>query len=157
MSNKKNLGALDFDVMVGDRMIHVEKMTATISDNRQHVKTRGVPDGYVDGDVDCKGDIEVDTNNFNLLVEVAKSSGSWREMPPADIVYVGETTSSKHRVELFGCVLNISDLLDNDAKDGSKTTHKVTFEVTSPDFVRINGVPYLSEKNTRDLTSNAVQ
>lgn len=154
MSNKKNLGALDFDVMVGDRLIHVEKMTATISDNRQHVKTRGVPDGYVDGDVECKGDIEVDTNNFNLLVEVAKAAGSWRDMPPSDIIYVGKTADASHRVELFGCVLNVSDLLDNDGKGGAKTTHKIPFEVTSSDFIRINGVPYLSAKDTRDLLSN---
>jgi len=153
---KKQLGALDFDVMIGDLLVHVEKMTATISDNRAHVKTHGMPDGYVDGDVECKGDIELDTNNFNLLVEVAKGAGSWRDMPTADIIYVGKTTSAQHRVELFGCLLNVSDLLDNDAKGGSKTTHKVPFEVTSPDFVRINGVPYLSPSNTRDLTSNAV-
>jgi hypothetical protein len=151
MSGKKNLGALDFDVMVGDRLLHVEKMTASISDNRQHVKTRGVPDGYVDGDVECKGDLELDTNNFNLLVEVAKGAGSWRDMPAVNIIYVGKTTAAQHRVELFGCVLNVSDLLDNDAKGGSKTTHKIPFEVTSSDFVRINGVPYLAAKDTRDL------
>ena len=30
-----------------------------------------------------------------------------------------------------------------DPKGGEKTKHKVPFEVTSPDFIRINGVPYL--------------
>jgi hypothetical protein len=33
--------------------------------------------------------------------------------------------------------------LDIDPKGGQKSTHKVPFDVTSPDFIRINGVPYL--------------
>ncbi|CAM3555412.1 Putative phage gene (fragment) [Xenorhabdus nematophila F1] len=30
-------------------------------------------------------------------------------------------------------------------------THKVKFVVTSPDFVRINGIPYLEAELTRNL------
>lgn len=147
----KHLSALDFDIMVGDLLIHVENMTATITDNRQAVMTRGVPNGYVDGDVACAGDIEVDTKNFNLLTEVAKAAGSFREMPVFDIIYMGKNISETHKQELFGCLLNISDLINNDAKGGEKGRHKLAFQVTSPDFVRINGVPYLSANDIRDL------
>ncbi|MEE6052811.1 DUF2597 family protein, partial [Avibacterium paragallinarum] len=32
-----------------------------------------------------------------------------------------------------------------------KSTRKIKYFVTSPDFVRIDGVPYLSSYDTRDL------
>lgn len=149
--SSKRLSALNFDIMVGDILVHVETMSASISDNRQAVMTRGVPDGYVDGDVSCSGDIELDSKNFNLFTEVAKTNGSWRAMPTVDIIYTGKTVSENQKIELFGCLLNVSDLINNDAKGGEKARQKIAFTVTSPDFVRINGVPYLDADNTRDL------
>lgn len=150
MSNK-HLSAVDFDIMVGNILIHVEDMSAAISDNRQAVFTRGIPNGYVDGDVSCTGEIELDTKNFNLFIDVARNAGSFRDMPVFDIIYSGRNVSERHKQELFGCLINISDLLNNDAKGGEKSKHKLTFAVTSPDFVRINGVPYLAAKDVRDL------
>lgn len=147
----KHLGGADFDIMIGDLLVHVENMTATISDNRQAVMTRGVPNGYVDGDVSCSGDIELDTKNFNLVTEVARTYGSFREMPTFDIIYMGKNVSGQHKQELYGCLINVSDLLNNDSKGGEKLKHKLPFQVTSPDFVRINGVPYLSSDNVRDF------
>lgn len=147
----KHLSAQDFDIMVGNLLIHVENMSASISDNRQAVMTRGVPNGYVDGDVSCSGDIEIDTKNFNNFSEVARVAGSFRDIPPFDIIYSGKNVSSKHVVQLYGCVLTVSDLLSNDPKGGEKLKHKLAFTVSSPDFVRINGVPYLSAKDVRDL------
>ena len=47
--------------------------------------------------------------------------------------------------------LTISDLLDVDPKGGSKGVHKIKGFVTSPDFVHINGMPYLSADDTRHL------
>lgn len=149
--SQKRLGAQNFDIMVGNLLIHVDSMSASISDNRQAVFTRGIPDGYVDGDVSCTGDIEVDSKNFNLFVESARSSGSWRAMPTFDIIYSGQTVSDKQTIALYGCLLNVGDLLAHDQKGGDKSKHKVTFAVTSPDFVRINGVPYLDATDVRDL------
>ena len=54
-------------------------------------------------------------------------------------------------MEAFGCKLKVSSLLDIDPKGGSKTTHKVPFDVTSPDFIRINGVPYLDASEIEGL------
>lgn len=149
----KHLSAQDFDIMLGDIMVHVESMSATISDNRQAVMTRGVPNGYVDGDVSCSGELEIDSRNFNNVVAAAASFGSFRDIPPFPIIYqsVSAGNGDRQSIQLFGCVLTVSDLLGNDAKGGEKTKHKLTFTVSDPDFVRINGVPYLSAKDTRDL------
>ncbi|MCX4187170.1 phage protein [Methylophaga sp. OBS4] len=147
----KNLSGQNFDIMAGDTLIHVEAMTASITDNSKAVMSRGVPNGWVDGDAACSGEMELDSRNFNLLVDAAKAAGSWRGLEPFDIVTTGKALDQEQKVELFGCKVKVSDLLDIDPNGGEKTKHKVPFEVTSPDFVRINGVPYLSEDDTRDL------
>jgi hypothetical protein len=148
---QQHLSGQDFDVMAGDLLVHVEAMSATITDGRKAVQNGGVPNGFVNGDVSCAGEFEFDTKNFNILIEAAKSAGSFRELEPFDVVVNGKTLSDAQKIELFGCLPTISDLLNIDPKGGEKTKHKVPFEVTSPDFVRINGVPYLSETDTRNL------
>lgn len=147
----KRLSGQNFDIMAGDTLIHVEAVTATITDNRTAVKTRGVPNGYVDGDVACSLELELDSHNFNLLGEVAKGAGSWRGIEPFDVICSGKALDEEQKIELFGCLPTISDLLNVDPNGGEKTKHKVPCQVTSPDFVRINGVPYLSEDDTRNL------
>lgn len=149
MSN--HISGQDFDVMIGDIMVHVESMNASITDNRKAVQTRGIPNGFVNGDVACAGDIELDSANFQLIKDVAKSAGSFRELETFDIIAIAKNIDSEQKIELFGCLLNISDLLNIDSKGGEKTKHKLPFEVTSPDFVRIDGVSYLSENDVRDL------
>lgn len=151
MPAKNHLSGQDFDVMFGDTMIHVENMSASITDNRQAVQTRGIPNGWVNGDVACSGDLELDSANFKLLIDVARTAGSFREIKTIDIVCVGKTLDSEQKQEFFGCLLKISDLFSIDGKGGEKNKHKIAFEVTSPDFVRIDGVSYLSANNIRDL------
>lgn len=146
-----HISGQDFDVMIGDLIIHVETLSATITDNRKAVQSGGVPDGFVNGDVMCNGEVEVDAKNYNLIIESAKSAGSFRDLSPFDITAIAKTSDSEQKNELFGCLFKISDLLNIDSKGGEKTKHKLPFEVTSPDFVRINGVPYLSENDTRNL------
>ena len=140
-----------FSVMVGSLLINVESFNATISDNRKAVMENGVPNGYVDGDVSCSGEIEVDAKNFNLFVEAAKSAGSWRELDVFDINAVAKHKAEEQKHELFGCLVNVSDLISIDSNGDEKSKHKLPFEVTSPDFVRINGVPYLSADDTANL------
>lgn len=147
----KNLSGQNFDIMAGDTLIHVENMTASITDNRQAVKSGGVPNGYVDGDVSGSGELELDSRNFKLMGEVAKSAGSWRDIEPFDIITTGKAMDQELKLELFGCLIKISDLVDIDPNGGEKTKHKIPFDITSPDFVRIDGVPYLSENDTREL------
>jgi hypothetical protein len=54
-------------------------------------------------------------------------------------------------VETYGNKIILTDVLNIDPKGGAKSTKKLKYFVTSPDFVRINGVPYLSDEDTRDL------
>jgi hypothetical protein len=153
MSNKHgcHLSGQDFDIMFGDVMVHVENFSASITDNSKAVQTRGVPNGYVHGDAGCDGDMEVDTVNFQKIKDAAKAAGSFRKLPPFDIVCIGKNIDNEQKIELFGCLLLISDLFNLDSKGGEKNKHKIKFQVTSPDFVRIDGVPYLSEEDIRDL------
>ncbi|MGY1893547.1 phage protein, partial [Pseudomonas sp. SDT291_1_S447] len=70
--------------------------------------------------------------------------GSFRKLKPFDAVFFAKAGEDEElRVEAFGCKVKISSLLSIDPKGGEKTKHKVPFDVTSPDFIHINGVPYL--------------
>jgi hypothetical protein len=146
------IGGKNFDVNLGDSLVHVEAATLDITDNSTVAQTKGVPNGHVDGDVAAAGEIELDTTNFNLVIEQAKSAGSFRELEPFDIVFFAKAGEEELRIEAFGCKLRVSSLLSIDPKGGAKNTHKIPFDVTSPDFVKINGVPYLAAAEIEGLT-----
>lgn len=146
------IGGKNFDVNLGDSLVHVEAATLDITDNSTVAQTKGVPNGHVDGDVAATGEIELDTTNFNLVIEQAKSAGSFRELEPFDIVFFAKAGEEELRIEAFGCKLRVSSLLSIDPKGGAKNTHKIPFDVTSPDFVKINGVPYLAAAEIEGLT-----
>ncbi|HDS1696316.1 MULTISPECIES: DUF2597 family protein [Pseudomonas] len=145
------IGGKNFDITVGDLQIHVETVTLDITDNSAVAQTGGVPDGYVDGDVAASGELELDTTNFNLLIDAARAAGSFRQLEPFDSLFYAKTPTDEFRVEAFGCKPKISSLLNIDAKGGEKHKHKVPFDVTSPDFIRINGVPYLAAAEIEGL------
>ncbi|MDI2594337.1 DUF2597 family protein [Pseudomonas sp. 681] len=146
------IGGKNFDVNLGDLLIHVESCTLDITDNSATAQTRGVPDGYVDGDVAAAGELELDSTNFNLLIEAARTAGSFRKLEPFDSVFFAKAGDEELRIEAFGCKLKVSSLLSIDPKGGEKTKHKVPFDVTSPDFIRINGVPYLDASEIEGLS-----
>ncbi|EFA4162570.1 DUF2597 family protein, partial [Escherichia coli O174:H7] len=98
-----------------------------------------------------EGEIEMSTRSFNQLGEVAAQAGSWRDLPPMDFVFYANTGTEEIRVEAFGCELMLSGLLSIDTESADLTTHKIKYVVASPDFVRINGVPVLSENDVRGL------
>lgn len=145
------IGGKNFDINLGDLQVHIESCTLDITDNTATAQTRGVPNGSVDGDVAASGEFEFDTNNFNLLIEAARSAGSFRQLEPFDCVFFAKAGEEELRIEAFGCKLKVSSLLSVDPKGGEKSKHKVPFEVTSPDFVRINGVPYLAAEEIEGL------
>lgn len=146
------LGGKNFDVNLGDLLVHVEAASLDITDNSTTAQTKGVPNGWVDGDVAAAGEFEVDNTNFKLIVAQAKAAGSFRELEPFDIVFFGKVGDEECRIEAFGCKLRVSSLLSIDPKGGAKTTHKLPFDVTSPDFIKIDGVPYLSAAEIEGLT-----
>ncbi|WP_020411003.1 phage protein [Hahella ganghwensis] len=150
MSNQR-LSGKDIDVMIGDMLVHVEEVTLTIEDATSVTKTRGIPNGYVNGEVSASGDITVDTTNLQTILDAAKSAGSFRALEPFDQVFNGTTSGGELRIEAFGCKLRMADLLNANASGGEKLTHKLAYDVTDPDFVRINGVSYVDAKETENL------
>ncbi|WP_429134266.1 phage protein [Aeromonas hydrophila] len=147
----KRISGINFDTTLMGAMVHVEKATCSITDNTAAAQTRGIPDGHVDGDVAAELDFELDTKNFNVLIAAAKTAGSFRGMEPDDVLFYANSGSEQFKVEAFGVKLLASDLIDMDPKGGSKSVHKVKGLVTSPDFIHLNGVPYLSADDTRHL------
>ncbi len=138
---------------LGDYKLKASKVTLSITDNSAVQKDYGVPNGYADGDVEASGEIELTTQQFNQLSKAAKQAGSWRGLPAFDALFYGKIDKDELKVEAFGCRIKISDLLDIDTNGGSALLHKLPFDVTSHDFVNINGTPYLREDETEDLTN----
>lgn len=145
------LSGKDMGFMLGDLRIVAEEVTLNIEDGRVGVMSGGVPDGHVDGETKASGDITIDTKNFGLIIEAAKSAGSFKELDTFDMVFNGESRTEKLNIEAFGCLLKVSDLFNASSAGGEKLKHKINYEVTSKDFVRINGIPYLSESETAHL------
>ncbi|WP_138738542.1 phage protein [Pseudomonas sp. FSL W7-0098] len=145
------IGGKNFDVNLGDLLVHVESCTLDITDNTAVAQSKGVPDGHVDGDVTASGEMEFTTSNFNLLIEAARSAGSFRGLDPFDTVFFAKAGDEELRVEAFGCKLRVSSLLGITPKGGETSKHKVPYDVTSPDFIRINGVPYLAAEEIEGL------
>ncbi|SQF93835.1 prophage PSPPH06 tail tube protein [Paucimonas lemoignei] len=145
------IGGKNFDITLGDLTVHVEACTLDITDNTAVAQTGGVPNGHVEGDVAAAGEMEFDTTNFNLLIDAAKAAGSFRSMAPFDSVFFAKAGEEELRIEAFGCKLRLSNILTIDPKGGTKSTHKVPYDVTSPDFIKINGVPYLDAAEIEGL------
>lgn len=138
----KRVSGKDFHINIGGYMVKVESCSLSIEDSRTVVKTQGVPNGYVDGEVSAQGELTVDTQNLQTLIQMARSAKSFRGMPTFDMNMTAEADVGLN-VEAFGVLLKVNELLDIDTKGAEKSVHKLTYDVTSPDFVKINGVPYL--------------
>lgn len=151
MGSSKRISGMSFDITLFSTTIHVNKITLTISDNSDVAKTRGIPDGYVDGDVGGEGDIELDTKNFLRFHDAASAAGSYRGIEPEDILFYAKAGDEKIKIEAFGCKFLIDSLLDIDTAGAEKSVYKVKFKVTAPEFIKINGIPYLSADDVRDL------
>ncbi|CEE91298.1 putative phage gene [Xenorhabdus nematophila str. Anatoliense] len=149
MSQRISGQSIDFN-MDGD-LVHAEKVNLSITDNTAAAQTQGVPDGYIAGDVAAEGEIELSTKYLEMVTAKARAAGSWRGIQPVDLMWYAKAGNEEIKVEAYGCKLILSDILDVDPKGGSVMTHKVKFVVTSPDFVRINGIPYLEAELTQSL------
>ena len=151
----QRISGKNFDISIGDLAITVNKTTLTIEDKTEVAKDGGVPNGFVDGEVSASGDLELDALAMGILGEAAKSAGSWRALEQFDMLFYAKTGQNEEmKVEAFGCKLLLDSLLDVDKAGGQKHISKVKYLVTSPDFVRINGVPYLRPEETEGLISN---
>lgn len=147
----KRITGKDVRTKIGNMMVVFENLTLTIEDSTTVAMTRGVPNGFIDGETKASGEVEVDTANFQVILDAAKSAGSFKALPEFDIVSNAETDAEKINIEAFGCKFRISDLMNAAAAGGEKLKYKLPYDVTSPDFVKINGVPYLTAFETENL------
>ncbi|RTP98385.1 DUF2597 family protein [Enterobacter sp. WCHEn045836] len=147
----QRIGGMDFDITVGTDQVHVESVTLDITDNTAVAQSRGVPDGYVKGDVSAEGEFEFDEKNFATLNEHARSAGSWRELEPVDVLFYADVGNMSTKVEAFGCKLIVTGPLNLNPKGGEKATKKIKYLVTATEFVRIDGVPILGGRDLRNI------
>lgn len=149
----QRIGAKDISVRVGDLDLTLSQVTLSITDNIEVAKDNGIPNGWVAGDVGAEGDADLDAQALSILGESASGAGSWRELPEFDLLFYAKVSSGEElKVEAFGCKFMVDALLSINKNEGaSKHTTKVKFIVTSPDFVHINGVPYLGSSETENL------
>lgn len=150
MTNR--ITGMHFDTMIGDLLVHVEEASLDIDDSSTANKTKGVSDGWLQGSVSAGGELKVDTNNFNKIVESAKKAGSWRALKPFDMGFTADSGDEELAIEAFGCRLKISSLLSFKTDGAEKSLHTIPYEVTSPDFIHVNGVPYLDPEEIKSLT-----
>lgn len=149
--SREHISGQSFDFYLNGMPIRAESANLSISDNTTYASTHGVPDGWVAGDVSAEGEIELDLRNFQKITAIAAAAGSYRDIPPTDLVFFAQRSGVRSKIEVFGAKLVVTDLLDIDPNGGSKSTHKIKYFVTCKNFVRINGVPYLSQEDTKYL------
>lgn len=141
----------NFDTSLFGEFVHVKSATATINDESEVAFTRGVTDGYTDGKVSCDVEIELDLAQFKKVHAAARRAGSYRGIEPDDVMFYANNGIDDDKVELFGVKFVLADIMGIDAESADKSTRKLKGFVTSPLFVSINGVPYLSRDDTRGL------
>lgn len=143
MATTQRFNGLSFTFDLGDFKVKAKKFTLDITDNSTAAKRNGRPDGFVQGDVSASGTITVDRIGLRAFVEAGKSAGAIQEIPPFDINSYAEAGDDNLKVEAFGCKVKMSKLLDVDKNSADETEFELPFEVTSSDFVNIDGVPYV--------------
>lgn len=141
----------DVDVMFGTTLINVKQFSVNIEDGSKVTSTRGVSHGWVRGAVSASGELTLDTENFNLIMEAARSAGSFQALETIDIVGMGQTVDQEFKVAVYGCKLRINKVLEAGGDGGEKLEHSIPFEVTDSRFVEINGVPYLDQDYVTQL------
>lgn len=147
----KALGGKDFDIMIGDKMVHVIEASVKITDGRKVKYTRGIPTGYIDGPVEAEVTMKFDHENFLLVEAQAKAAGSWKGIEPFDISFMAEVAAGSKNVEVFGVLPQLDEVLNVKAEGGEEDSTSLKGIVTSPDFIKINGIPYLTADEVRDL------
>lgn len=141
----QRFNGMSFEIDLGDFAVQVKKFSLEIKDDSAVAKRNGKPDGYLLGGVEGSGEILVDRTGLKAFTEAAKKAGSFQETPPFDINSYAKVGDDEVKIEAFGCKVKISNLLDIDTGSTDETEFKLPFDVTSPDFVKIDGVPYAKE------------
>ncbi|BBM04172.1 phage protein [Microbulbifer sp. GL-2] len=144
------LSGRDVDAMIGSYRVNFDEASISIEDGTGATKTRGIPDGFLPGDVAASGEIKLNTGQFNIILQAAKEAGSFRGLPTFDLVFNAESSDEKLNIEAFDCKLSVTDLL-NATQGNERLMHTITFEVTGREFVKVNGVSYLRPEEIERL------
>lgn len=139
----KRFNGISFNFDLGDFKIQAKKFTLDITDNSTAAKRNGRPDGFLQGDVEAGGTITVDRIGLRAIKDAASAAGAFQELSPFDIHSYAKAGDDELKVEAFGCKIKINKVLDIDTNNGDEVEFELPFDVTSPDFVNIDGVPYL--------------
>jgi hypothetical protein len=146
-----HISGMDVNVSLGTQLINVKQFTLNIEDGMKETTTRGVVNGFVNGVTTASGEITVDTENFNRIMEEARKVGSFQQLPAFDIISLGQTVNQKIKTVAYGCKLSVSKLIDAAGDGGDKLEHTIPFKVTDPRFVETNGTPYLDQRHLESL------
>lgn len=142
MSSKRRFNGLAFSINTGDLALKVKKFTLDITDNSTVAKRRGRPDGYLVGDVEANGELTVDRDGLKAITAAAQSAKSFQALAPFDIVSYAKVDDDEVKIEAFGCRLKVSKVLDIDTSSSDETEFTIPYDVTAPEFIKIDGVPY---------------
>ena len=123
----------------GTRLLF-EQVNVNLDDGITATSDQGYPNGWVHGKVKGDGDIEVSTETLLTLNEEAELAGSWEEMEAFDVTMYAQAGDLEMYVKLHGVKLRMPNFQFS-GEGGEKVTHQINFVITSPDFVRLNGVP----------------
>lgn len=143
----KRLGGKDVRLFFGSVELTCEKFDLKIDDKRAPAMSRGIANGYVDGECTASGSVTLDADNFAML-SASLEGDAWKDIEPQDIQAFASAGGLEKDINAYGCLLRIEDLLSFDAKGGEKLGSTIAFDITDPDFVDIDGRPYLSADET---------
>ena len=102
-------------------------------------KTQGLPDGWTSGEKGADGEFELNTREMLKINEAASAAGSWEQLEALDITFYALVDGMEMKVEAFGCKIEAANF-NFDASNSDRLKHTLPFMVTSPDFIRLNGV-----------------
>ncbi len=145
------LSGQDVDQRIGNSRVRFEEVSLNIDDGRSVGKIRGVPAGVLSGGFDGSGEVTVSTRELDKIIKEAEQAGAFTKLPTFDCLWVAKAGSTTLKIEAFGCLFKLSDLLNAKADGGEKLVHKLPFMITEPDFIHINDVPYIDPDLTNDL------
>ncbi len=142
--------------VVGNYRTVFESTTMNIEDGSKAVMTNGRPNGSVSGEVKASGQFVLDWENFTILLGAARQAGSFEQAPLVDIVFTANTGTERMKIEGFGCLIKVSDLLNAESNGDTKSMVTLPYEVCGQEFVKINGVPYLDPRKIQELRSSPI-
>ena len=135
-----------FALTLGTIDLKADKWALSVTDNGAVATKNGLPDGWLPGDVAANGEVTMDRTEFKKISAEAKKAGSWQKLPTFNLVSYAKVGNDECKIEAFGCKFKLESLLDIDKSSTDKTTVTLKYDVTSPDFVKIDSVPYIEYK-----------